>query len=62
MLAELYINSSLPDRPDKEFFRCLLYRCLEIWYGSIDKIPGPSNEVVPYAIIGDLYELIRHYE
>lgn len=37
-LELLYQNSTLQDRPDEEKIKVLLLECLEIGYGSIDKM------------------------
>jgi len=48
-LETLYINSDLPDVPDKERIKALLLNCLEQHYGSLDKIisiPGKENQAL----------------
>ena len=37
-LDALYVNCKLPDEPDEEELRQLLLKCLEMHYGSLDKI------------------------
>jgi len=48
-LETLYINSDLPDVPNKENIKILLLNCLEQHYGSLDKvinIPGKETRAL----------------
>jgi hypothetical protein len=43
-LESLYAKSDLPDKADKNKIRNLLIECLEIHYGSLDKLVVQSDK------------------
>lgn len=58
-LEDIYVRSTLRERPDEQIVKDLLLRCLEHHYGSLDKVIAKNrgNE----ALLRDLELLIEKY-
>lgn len=45
VLGDLYLSSKLQHKPDEDKIESLLFECLEMYYGSIDKIEKEGNAI-----------------
>lgn len=58
-LEAVYLNSKLPHRPDEARIRSILLECLEMHYGSLDKLV--ARDASAGALVRDLEAVIARY-
>lgn len=59
-LESLYVNSSLRYSPDEEKIKKILLECLEMHYGSLDKVIKTEKSIDMF--VNDLQDLINKYK
>lgn len=58
-LEEMYANSTLREKPDEPRIKKLLFECLEMAYGSIDKVY--SLDQTTNTLIDDIEKILKKY-